>query len=39
MWINMRGVKRSGTVIKTIVAKGIYKEDHKLKNSLYMLGK
>ncbi len=40
MCMNMRGVKRAGTVTKTIVAKGIYKEDDKLrKNSLDMLGK
>ncbi len=39
MCMNMRGVKRSGTITKSIVARGIYKEDDALrKNSLDMLG-
>ncbi len=40
MCMNMRGVKRAGTVTKSIVARGIYiKDDTLRKNSLDMLGK
>ncbi len=39
MCMNMRGVKRSGTITKTVSTKGIYKEDKVLKkNTLDMLG-
>lgn len=37
MCMNMRGVKKPGTVTRTVISKGVFEEDESLRNEAYRL--